>query len=328
MLKDPTISVVMSVYNEPIQWIRESINSILNQTISDIEFIIILDNPQNIEAKELLLKYSYEDNRVKLLFNDFNIGLTKSLNKGLAVAKGEFIARMDADDISLPTRLEEEISYFRNNPTVSICHTNYDRINSTGQIICKSYVNPQKSGREWVAWTNPLGHSTVMFRSNLCKLRNPLYNEDFKRTQDYELWAFFALEDCEFGFINKSLLLYRESELQVTHFHKGNQDSNLYKIRHNYILNYLYNKRYTNKVDVNAEEILYSLKKSPIKKSFQDEISMILYLAYYTASSEHPKYAIQFLFDKRCLLFKYGIRYTSYILLNFIFKHKWDAYLL
>ena len=112
----PRISVLMGVYNEKISWINESVESILHQSYQNFEFIIIDDNPSNNEVKSYLLNLKEKDERVIVIFNDYNIGLTKSLNKGLAIAKGEYIARMDADDISFVSRFEKQVSYLDNHP--------------------------------------------------------------------------------------------------------------------------------------------------------------------------------------------------------------------
>jgi len=106
MGKKPIVSVLMSVYNEPINYIKLSIESILKQTFQDFEFIIINDNPKREDIKELFTEYQKLDNRIIILENKKNLGLPQSLNKGLRIARGKFIARMDADDISLPDRLK------------------------------------------------------------------------------------------------------------------------------------------------------------------------------------------------------------------------------
>ena len=88
------VSVIMCVYNEQEIWLREAIESILSQTYNNIEFIIILDNPHNYELKEIINEYSMKDSRIKLIVNEKNIGLIKSLNKGLGISKGKYIARL------------------------------------------------------------------------------------------------------------------------------------------------------------------------------------------------------------------------------------------
>ena len=122
----PKISVLMSVYNEPIDWMRQAIESILNQTYKDFEFIIVNDNPEREENQFVLNEYRNKDSRIIILCNEHNIGLTKSLNKGLTVANGEYIARMDADDIALPKRFEKQALYLAKNKNVFLCHTNFN----------------------------------------------------------------------------------------------------------------------------------------------------------------------------------------------------------
>ena len=105
------ISVVMSVFKEPLDWIELSINSIRNQSFSDFEFIIVNDNITDIPLKSFLSKLQNIDPRIIILENHENLGLTKSLNRALAIAKGKYIARMDADDISFNQRFQIQFDY-------------------------------------------------------------------------------------------------------------------------------------------------------------------------------------------------------------------------
>ncbi len=113
-MSKPLISVIMSVYNEEEQWLRKSVESILQQTYSHLQIIIILDNPENQQAKNILEEYAGQDDRVEVYINEENIGLVASLNKALTFVKAEYVARMDADDIALPKRLELEMEYLQN----------------------------------------------------------------------------------------------------------------------------------------------------------------------------------------------------------------------
>lgn len=111
----PLISVIMSTYNESELLLKEAIDSILNQTLSDFEFIIIQDNPENEVHASVISKYASLDARVKYYLNEKNMGLTASLNRGLSFAQGIYICRMDADDISLATRFEKQLNYLEKN---------------------------------------------------------------------------------------------------------------------------------------------------------------------------------------------------------------------
>lgn len=112
-MSKPLISVVMSVYNEREEWLRAAIDSILGQTYTNIEFIIINDCPECDENIRILKEYAEKDSRVKLIFNEMNLGPAKSRNKGFSAAQGELIAIMDSDDISHADRLEKELAYMQ-----------------------------------------------------------------------------------------------------------------------------------------------------------------------------------------------------------------------
>lgn len=133
----PKLSIIMSVYSEPIEWMRLSVDSILNQSYKDFEFIIINDKPDRKENRELLDVYKHKDNRIVLINNKVNLGLTKSLNIGLLAAKGEYIARMDADDISLPDRLKQQVDFLDTHPEVSIVGCSAYKIDEEGNVIDK-----------------------------------------------------------------------------------------------------------------------------------------------------------------------------------------------
>ncbi|MBW3110243.1 glycosyltransferase [Bacillus sp. MCCB 382] len=109
------ITVIMSSYNEELNWVEESMQSILNQTYENIELIVVLDNPDHDELRELLSNHEQTDSRVKVLINEKNLGLVSSLNRALEHCRGHYIARMDADDRSLPNRLELQKKYLENN---------------------------------------------------------------------------------------------------------------------------------------------------------------------------------------------------------------------
>ena len=109
----PLISVLMSTYKESVDYIEKSVESILNQTYRNLEFIIVIDDPLNYALINRITKYN--DERIKLIINDRNIGLVSSLNKGLQYCKGDYIARMDADDISHIDRLEKEYNFLIKN---------------------------------------------------------------------------------------------------------------------------------------------------------------------------------------------------------------------
>lgn len=124
------VSIIMSTYKEKEIFLRQSIESILNQTYENFEYIIILDNPDNDLHKKIIQQYATKDKRIKFYVNEKNFGLTESLNKGLELSKGKYVCRMDADDISIYNRLEIQKNYLEKN--------GYDLIGGISQIIDES----------------------------------------------------------------------------------------------------------------------------------------------------------------------------------------------
>lgn len=185
MLDNPKLSVIMSVYNGE-KYLREAIESILNQTFTDFEFIIINDGSTD---NSLAIIRSYDDRRIRSLNNETNIGLTKSLNNALKVATGEYIARQDADDISLPDRFEAQLKYFEQYPEVALLGTSKYVISEDGTILRKviALSNPGRT----LLKENVFTHGSVMFKKAVVDELG-YYNEFFKYSQDYELWLRIA----------------------------------------------------------------------------------------------------------------------------------------
>ena len=184
----PTISVIMSVFNEGTRerFLREAIESILNQTFADFEFLIVNDGSTD---SSLEIIQSYQDKRIRVINNEENIGLTRSLNKAIRQARGEYIARQDADDISLPNRFEEQIKYFEEHPGVALLGTSVYRIDEQGKVLGRIIV-PAKPGRSLLR-ENQFNHGSTMFKREAVK-RLGGYNELLRYSQDYELWVRLA----------------------------------------------------------------------------------------------------------------------------------------
>lgn len=181
----PAISVVMSVYNGE-KYLRESIDSILNQTCKNFEFIIINDGSED-NSLDMLLEYQTKDNRL-LIVNQSNIGLTRSLNRGIILAVSEYIARQDADDISLPARLEKQLNYMENHPEVAVIGCLGDVFNANG--ILRTTRDPKYSRegiKRHLASKNLFMHGSAMMRKS-CLAKVGFYREFFRHSQDYDLW--------------------------------------------------------------------------------------------------------------------------------------------
>lgn len=202
------ISVVMSIYNENIDEIKASIDSILNQTYENIEFIIILDNPTRLDINVLLTEYQKIDTRIKVIYNQKNEGLALSLNKGLEIATGEYIARMDSDDISLQDRLKIQLEFLEENKNIDLIGSDVIKINEKGQKIgeLKSEYKYEKILKV-IKYRNCFTHPSIFFRKNILKKINGYRN--FPCAQDYDFLYRIIDNGYKVENLNKKLLKYK-----------------------------------------------------------------------------------------------------------------------
>lgn len=199
----------MSAFNENENEIKMSIESILKQTYSDFEFIIVLDNPQNKKMLLLLQQYSELDERINVIINDTNIGLAKSLNKAIKISKGEYIARMDADDISVKERLEIEISYLNNHKECDVIASDYINIDAKGKKLPTKHIviNDKKMLKKALLCGNIIVHPSIVLRRTVIESVNGYRN--FKSSQDYDLWLRLLKRNVNFYTVPKVLIYYR-----------------------------------------------------------------------------------------------------------------------
>lgn len=227
----PIISVVMSVYNGE-KYLNEAIDSVLNQTFKNFEFIIINDGSTD---KSFQIIDSYKDSRIKLINNDGNKGLIYSLNKGIELATGEYIARMDADDISLPSRFEEQLNYLNLNKNCGVVSCNYLQFNENKEINCIESSNHNLI-LGFMLFNSSVVHPSLMIRKvfldNLSIVFNPLY----KHAEDYELWSRLIFS-TRFSSVSKTLFKYRLHNEQVTSVHNIEQRKSADLIRENILKN-------------------------------------------------------------------------------------------
>ncbi len=134
MTENSLVSVIMSTYNEKLEWIKRSVNSILSQTYRNIEFIIIVDKPDRKDIIDYLEACKKKDSRIVLEINEKNLGLIKSLNKAIALSTGEYIARMDADDISHLGRLKKQLEYI-NEKKLDLIGSNINLVKEDGEVF-------------------------------------------------------------------------------------------------------------------------------------------------------------------------------------------------
>lgn len=187
-LERPAVTVLMSVFNGE-RFLREAIESILAQSYTDFEFIII-DDGSTDSTNCILQSYAARDQRVVLLKNDRNVGLTKSLNLGLSVSQGTYVARQDADDLSFPERLRTQVAYLDDHPSVGLLGTAYTVIDQNGMRLA---IHQQPLTDTEIRWQmlfhNAFCHTSVMWRRAVVSSQEPCYEEGYQYSQDYGLWA-------------------------------------------------------------------------------------------------------------------------------------------
>ena len=217
----PLVSVIMSVLDTPLEYLTEAVESILCQTYGNIEFIIIDDGSVEGEVIEYLDHINDEKSNVKVIRNKQNIGLTKSLNIAIDNCHGEYIARMDADDISLPDRIEKQVVYMECNPDVCMTGTAvmgfsgdkvlFDSSKSTDHLA-NQYVREIRLVFENTGYAHP----TFMLRRSFLDNHCIRYREDLKKAQDYALTTDCILAGGKRHLINEPLFKYRIHSGQIS----------------------------------------------------------------------------------------------------------------
>lgn len=233
----PLVSVIMPVYNVE-NYIKEAVESILNQTYSNFEFIIIDDCSTD---KTLEFLSQLKDPRVVLVKKEKNSGYTNSINYGLKIAKGKYIARMDGDDISMFTRIEEQVIFMEDNPDIDVCGAWFN-IMGTDEII----KHPCHHDEIKIALLTycAIGHPTVMIRADTLSKNNLYYDIEYEPAEDYHLWSKLSMIG-KLHNLQKPLLKYRRHEAQVSVTSKAKQDLLSISIRINMLNSLLINDKIT-----------------------------------------------------------------------------------
>lgn len=215
------ISVIMSTYKEDESQLRQSIESILNQTYQNFEFIIILDNAENEMHRSVIHDYAARDSRIRFLVNEGNHGRTLALNRGLALAKGEYIAIMDADDISLPKRFEIELTYIEKN--------GYDLIGGITEIIdengndvysIKKIPSDYEKIKKCLQYGQVIAHPTWLGKRSV--FIGVQGYRDIPLCEDYDFTLRAVLKGYRISNVNVPVLKYRMTSASVSR-------SNLYE---------------------------------------------------------------------------------------------------
>lgn len=225
---NPAVSVVMSVYDGE-QYLAQAIESILNQTFTDFEFLIINDGSTD-NTKKII--ESYTDSRI-VLINQENMGLTKSLNKGIRLSKGKYIARMDADDISEANRFKTQFEFMESNSDVAVCGCWAKTFGVTENVWRYPTTHDEICSRQ--LFTNTVVHSSAMIRNSALKKSGILYDEKHLRSQDYDFWVRLSRK-YKIANINRVLLFLRIHQLNTGTIHNRDQKKSANQIRNNQLI--------------------------------------------------------------------------------------------
>ncbi|MGY5393444.1 glycosyltransferase family 2 protein [Acinetobacter sp. NigerLNRRAM0016] len=214
------ISVVLPAYNAEL-YIKEAIDSVLAQTFTNFELIILNDGSSD-KTEEIIL--SFQDSRIVYVKNEQNLGLIDTLNKGMALAKGKYIARMDADDICLPERFAKQINFLEENPDYMICGTSAYRFfnNLTNK---RAFYVPISDGniRVRLFFNTGFIHPSVMFRTETIRIHNLSFSREYKYAEDYYFWMDILQYGKGFN-LKEKLLYYRVVETSQTAVGNANID--------------------------------------------------------------------------------------------------------
>ncbi|MDD2337894.1 MAG: glycosyltransferase, partial [Geobacteraceae bacterium] len=214
MVSSPKITVLMPLFNGK-RYVREAVESILGQTFADFEFLIIDDGSTDDSCA---IVESYGDPRIRLITNGKNLGVTATLNRGIKLGRGEYIARMDCDDISLPTRLAEQIEYLERNPDCAMVAIPVLQIDEDGRN-CGVWPDDRNTLTSEALYrflprANCIAHPGIMIRKSI--LSHYRYNEFQRIAQDYDLWLRMSADRLVITKLAKPLLKYREHSASVT----------------------------------------------------------------------------------------------------------------
>ena len=302
----PTVSVVMSFCDEPLQWLRLAVGSILEQTFTDFELLIVCDNPGAKECIGYIKEKASEDTRVHIIMNESNLGPTKSFNIAIRQAEGQYIARMDADDIAFKERFERQVAFLKSHPEISACASDVHIINEEGEITRRNkYHNKRDQSLHFIY--NTIAHPTVMFRKSLKELRNPIYNEEYIYSQDYELWQHLLLNGHKIFTLDETLLLYRKSRSQISVAKRREQVELFKKAHKKFILGWLISHGVIDESDCdNLKCILKKASKAFRTSKGEDRraLTLIIYVLYFSLATTDWKYKFIYPFDRNLIIFR------------------------
>lgn len=237
----PLVTVLMPVFNGE-KYLNDAIQSIIDQTYNNFEFLILDDGSTD---NSIRIVKSYDDPRICHITSKLNRGIEHTLNKGLELAKGKYIARMDCDDISLPMRLQNQVDFMEQNPEVGVLSAAIQTLKNGRRAKIRRWPTTDDEIKIHLLFHNPLSHPVIMLRKET--LNGCYYPEDCKYAEDYRLWTILS-SHTKFSNLPEVLLQYRIHVNQITKKRSVLTASGARKAREAYIINLIN--------DISSEELL------------------------------------------------------------------------
>ena len=289
MSEKPKISAIMSVYNGE-EYLPEAIESVINQTFKSWELIIINDCSTD-GTSEILKKYAGADERIKVYTNEHNLKLPSSLNRALSLCSGEYVARMDADDICLSDRFEKQYAFMEENSDVALSSCKFftlkNGVVSSGGCGGKG---DNESLKALLLVTNPLLHPGIIARADVMK--SFMYDTSLTCTEDLELWIRMARNGLKLEILPEYLMIYRLHDKQITETTRSRQQIEVLKIQKEYYADmlecmskeiaefYISGIYFKDKIDIKEFCRYHSFLKAALKNSKSLKKSAVDYAAF------------------------------------------------
>ena len=310
----PLVSVLIPVYNAGA-FINESIDSILNQTYKNLEIIIINDG--STDNSEDGIK-SFKDNRIKYLKNEKNLKLIKTLNIGLQLCTGKYIARMDADDIAVPTRIEKQVAFMELNQDVVASGTYAQFFGSSSKTGIWMYPLQNEDIKLRLLWGSSIIHPTAIFKNDIVKKYSIQFQEEYLHAEDMKFWIDLS-QYGELANIPKVLLNYRIHSNQITEKYKPEMINTVALILKNQFQKF--------DIDINENEqlILKKIIAHQYKLSkLEFENIIILFEKFTQINNQYKRFDDKKLYEE-IVLKLYEIIFYSSTLLNFKYLKLFNA---
>lgn len=204
----PKVSVLTPIYNTNIQYLREMIESVLNQTFKDFEFLILNDSPDNIELDRVVAEYQRMDSRIRYMKNETNLGISESRNKLLFASNGEYLAILDHDDVCKPTRFQTQVIFLKENPNIGVVGT---WVGAIGKGKPLHFPIENIDIKRALLDECVISHSSSMIRKSVLINNHIKWEQEFSPAEDYMLWARLFAKTL-FHNIPEELLIWRKYE--------------------------------------------------------------------------------------------------------------------